>query len=156
MKDPAEQEPATDEASQETADQEDTQVQSGQKEAGESSQEEPGQEESGQEEPRAEVCEKEAVLVQSSQAGNAQAAAAVEQLKQKLQLIEMTKSTLQLLEGAYQVYMGVGSYTQGVDQISTVVQSTSITAEGNATSSQELSDQAETLEKIVERFQLEQ
>lgn len=122
VKDPAEQEPATDEASQETADQEDTQVQSGQKEAGESSQEEPGQEESGQEEPRAEVCEKEAVLVQSSQAGNAQAAAAAEQLKQKLQLIEMTKSTLQLLEGAYQVYMGVGSYTQGVDQIYAGVQ----------------------------------
>ncbi len=78
------------------------------------------EEENREAEPWAEVSERQTVLVQSSQAGDAQAAIA--ELKQKLQLIEMTKSTLQLLEGAYQVYMGVGSYTQGVDQIYAGVQ----------------------------------
>lgn len=80
------------------------------------------EENGGEAEPQASVSEREAVLVQASQAGNAQAAAAAAELKQKLQLIEITKSTLQLLEGAYQVYMGVESYTQGVDQIYTGVQ----------------------------------
>lgn len=80
------------------------------------------EEENREAEPQAEVSERQTVLVQSSQAGDAQAAAAIAEIKQKLQLIEMTKSTLQLLEGAYQVYMGVGSYTQGVDQIYAGVQ----------------------------------
>lgn len=50
----------------------------------------------------------------------------------------------------------IAQVTQGVDQISSVVQTNSATAEESAATSEELSGQAQTLKNLVGRFQLRQ
>lgn len=64
--------------------------------------------------PQAEVQEKNVVITGS---------AAVNSVDQQTQtLATMAYNTLKLLDGAYQIYAGIGSYTQGVDQVYAGVQ----------------------------------
>ena len=48
----------------------------------------------------------------------------------------------------------IGQVTQGIDQVSSVVQTNSATAEESAAASEELSGQAQLLKKLISQFRL--
>ena len=50
--------------------------------------------------------------------------------------------------------LSIAQVTQGIDQISSVVQTNSATAEESAAASEELSGQAQMLKNLVEKFKL--
>ena len=52
------------------------------------------------------------------------------------------------------VYKRQGQVTQGIDQVSSVVQTNSATAEESAAASEELSGQAQLLKKLISQFRL--
>ena len=64
-------------------------------------------------------------------------------------IFEITKETVKEADNMRQL-------TIGMDQISSVVQNNSATAEESAAASEELTGQAHTLNELMERFQLKE
>lgn len=60
----------------------------------------------------------------------------------------------QISEASLNQYAAVKQVTQGIEQISTVVQTNSATAEQSAAASEELSSQAQEMKNLISRFQL--
>lgn len=71
-----------------------------------------------------------------------------------LEAEEITKVFQQIAEASDSQAVSLGQVTQGIDQISAVVQTNSATAEEGAASSEELMGQARLLETLVKKFQL--
>ena len=75
-----------------------------------------------------------------------------------LTTVETTKSAVEYVdkisEAAEMQFEEISQVTQGVDQISSVVQTNSATAEESAAASEELSGQSQLLKDLVSRFKL--
>lgn len=67
---------------------------------------------------------------------------------------EIDSLVSQVSEASKRQNAGVAEVTQGIDQISSVVQTNSATAEESAAASEELSSQAEMMNQLVAKFQL--
>ncbi len=80
------------------------------------------------------------------------AAADLEAVKAKTELVEQTMQKIDVASSAQAT--AIAQITQGLEQVSSVVQNNSATAEQSAAASEELSSQAATLHSMIETFKL--
>lgn len=80
------------------------------------------------------------------------AAADLEAVKVKAELVEQTVQKIDVASSAQAT--AIAQITQGLEQVSSVVQNNSATAEQSAAASEELSSQAATLHSMIETFKL--